>query len=462
MLSARLTKSLGLNVNSPVLIAYRSNERAAHGGSKVSARPDMLLTRQSEATLAPVFHDVEGAAVAARAAARTVAISVHDNIEAVAEIWRGFEQDADCTGFQRLVWHAAWQRNIGDRAGVRPAIAIGRVAGRVVAIVPLAVVPGGVRRLVWHASDLCDYNAPLLAAEFVRLAPRPAYRGLLADVIRAVAAHPGLAFDAVEFTKMPETVGGQPNPFMALPTTLNPSGAHRSSLFGEWDSFYSAKRSSATRRRDRTKRKRLADCGEVRFVEPVDAGEIRDTLTTLMAQKSQAFARMGVPDLFERPGYRDFYLDLAADPENRGFVHVSRLDVGGRPAAVNFGLVSGGAYCHVLASYDNGEVARFGPGAAHLHELIAHAIARGCTVFDFTIGDERYKREWSDEVLALHDYHGAATLKGWAVTLPSILAVRTRRLIKQTPALWRAAVALRSLVARLTRRRAAPAEDAAD
>jgi CelD/BcsL family acetyltransferase involved in cellulose biosynthesis len=248
---------------------------------------------------------------------------------------------------------------------------------------------------------------------------------------------------------------------MALPTTLNPSGAYRTSLFEDWEVFYAAKRSSATRRRDRTKRKRLADCGEIRFVEPADAREIHATLMTLMAQKSQAFAKMGVPDIFAKPGHRAFYLDVAGDPENRGFVHVSRLDVGGRPAAVNFGIVSGGAYCHVLASYDNGEVARFGPGAAHLHELMAHAIGRGCTVFDFTIGDERYKREWSDEVLSLHDYHGAATLKGWAVALPSILAARARRLIKQTPVLWRGAVAVRTLIARLARREA-PVEDATD
>ena len=35
-------------------------------------------------------------------------------------------------------------------------------------LLPLAIEPGSVRRLTWFASDLCDYNAPLLAADFSR------------------------------------------------------------------------------------------------------------------------------------------------------------------------------------------------------------------------------------------------------------------------------------------------------
>ncbi len=53
-----------------------------------------------------------------------------------------------------------------------------------------------------------------------------------------------------------------------------------------WDEFYTAKRSSATRRRDRTKRKRLGEFGEVRFVTPQERGGDRRTLDTLIEQKT--------------------------------------------------------------------------------------------------------------------------------------------------------------------------------
>ena len=42
------------------------------------------------------------------------------------------------------------------------------------------------------------------------------------------------------------------------------------------------------------------------------------------------------------------------------------------------------------------EVAHYGPGALHLRELMAYAIKLGFKRFDFTIGDEPYKHDWSD------------------------------------------------------------------
>jgi CelD/BcsL family acetyltransferase involved in cellulose biosynthesis len=381
-----------------------------------------------------------------------VDVTVHDDLEAVADTWRAFEKVADCTAFQAFVWHATWQKHVGGPGGVRPAIVVGRRGADVVFLVPLAVEPGRfIRRLVWHATDLCDYNAPLLARDFDQEIGGRDFVTLFAEMRRMIATRPGLAFDAVSLTKMPETVGDQPNPFLALATTLNPSGAYSTRLASTWDAFYAEKRSSATRRRDRTKRKRMADLGEVRFVIPDKPGEIITTLESLMEQKSKALEKMGVRDLFARPGYRDFYRDVSTDPAAHGLVHVSRLDVGANPGAVNLGLVFAGAYYHVLASYDAGGVARFGPGAAHLHELMAYAIQRGCHTFDFTIGDEHYKQEWSDRTLGLHDFRSAATQRGWAATLPSAALARAKRIIKHTPFLWRAVSKGRALLGKATR-----------
>src|SRR5204863_8340122 len=126
--------------------------------------------------------------------------------------------------------------------------------------------------------------------------------------------------------------------------------------------FYSAKRSSAWRKRDRWKRKRLGDHGAVALVNAEGGAARAAILRTLFAQKSRFFARLGVPDLFDRPGYADFFLDVATMPAMADKVHISSLTVAGAAAATNFGLVSGGRYYHVLVSYCEGELRRFGPG----------------------------------------------------------------------------------------------------
>jgi CelD/BcsL family acetyltransferase involved in cellulose biosynthesis len=365
--------------------------------------------------------------------------------------------------FQCFDWLSLWHRHVGATGGVKPAVVLGRSRdGALVFLLPLSVSPGLVRRLTFLGDGLCDYNAPLIAPDFASHVTSAQFLSLWKDILARLQRTPQLRHDLVALTKMPETVGSQRNPFLDLEVGLNPSGAYLTHLRGTWEEFYTATRSSATRRRDRTKRKRLAEHGEVRFVDPQDAGEAARTLETLIAQKSRAFARMGVQNLFERPGYRAFFLDLATNPQTRSLVHVSRLDVGAVWAAVNLGLTFRGSYYHVLASYDDGEISRFGPGAAHLRDLLQQAIEKGFSRFDFTIGDERYKLEWSDTIVKLYDHVAAASPRGWPVVFASTAFRRLKRLIKQNPLLWRAFSLMRGAVAKLRGRTARDDDGAAD
>ncbi|HXX25060.1 MAG TPA: GNAT family N-acetyltransferase [Pseudolabrys sp.] len=382
-----------------------------------------------------------------------VSITVHDDLSTVANDWRAFEREADGTIFQAYEWLSTWQRCIGGPHKVRPAIVVGRdAAGSTLFLFPLSVRKTGFgRELRWLGSDLCDYNGPLLAHAFSAMFDEAAAVDLWRAIEQRVQQHPGLGFDSINMTKMPATIGAQPNPLRGLVLAANPSGAYRTALGTDWETFYSEKRSSATRRRDRTKRKRLADFGDVRMVNTA-GDDTRTALDTLMAQKARAFAHMGVANLFANPGYTDFYRALIDDPSTRPLVHISRLDVGLTPAAVNLGLVWRGCYYHLLASYTDGEIMRFGPGAAHLHELMNYAIENGCSVFDFTIGDESYKRDWCGEANTLYDYIAAVTWRGALAVGPMIVKQRVKRWIKQTPIVWNVFSHVRALIGSLARR----------
>jgi CelD/BcsL family acetyltransferase involved in cellulose biosynthesis len=134
----------------------------------------------------------------------------------------------------------------------------------------------------------------------------------------------------------------------------------------------------------------------------------------------------------------------------RGCVHVTRLTVGAKVAAASIGLKCRGCYYLILSSYDAGELSRFGPGRAHLHELLRHAIDEGFQHFDFTVGDEPYKRDWSDLELRLHDYLSATTLRGWVVKMLMVQLRQLKRCIKQSPGLWRAFRKARALAGAIT------------
>lgn len=385
-----------------------------------------------------------------------ISVIVHDDLAAVEQDWRRFEETADCTPFQTFGWLSAWHRHIGTLNRVTPAIVVARRGDDILMLLPLAVQPRGLtRRLSFLGQDLCDYNAPLLAPDFSRVVGPEGFAALWRNIRGVLQATPALRHDTIALEKMPERIGAQANPLLCLDVRLNPSGAYETVLGADWEQFYTAKRSSATRRRDRTKVKRLGELGEVRFVDPEAPQDIAATLDVLIEQKSKSFARMGVPNMFARPGRAAFFRELVAVPPAHRLVHLSRLDVGQTFAAVNLGLIFRDCYYHVLASYDDGEVSRFGPGAAHLRELLRYAIERGLKRFDFTIGDEPYKRDWCETEQHLHDYSAAVTLRGWPSAALSLAWRRIKRAIKQTAPLWNAVVRLRSTIAAL---RKPPAE----
>jgi CelD/BcsL family acetyltransferase involved in cellulose biosynthesis len=391
----------------------------------------------------------------AQSASRSgICLSVHEDLNEVGAQWRSFEQHADHTVFQSFDWLANWQRHIGAVRGTVPAIVIGRAADdEILFILQLAIETGGpVRRLTWLGSQLCDYNAPLLADHFSARVSAERFLLVWRDVMGLLRAHSRFRFDLIDLEKMPESVGEQRNPFIDLGVRAHPSGAYVADLARDWDEFYAAKRSASTRKRERRQLRQLADHGNVCFIDVEDRAEATRTLTTLFEQKSHAFARMGVDDPFLRPGHREFFQAMASDPAMRGLIHVSRLDVGAQIVAASVGLTYRSCYYLILSSYEGGELSRFGPGRAHLHELIRHAIEQGFARFDFTVGDEPYKRDWSDTELTLHDYLTAVTLRGWLVGAVIAQFRRTKRYIKQSPGLWRAFSRARALAGLLSLR----------
>jgi D-aspartate ligase len=403
------------------------------GATPLTARRDAALAFDAAADTAARRADL------ASEASAPLNLSIHEGFDSVEALWRRFERVADCTPYQTFDWLAAWQRRVGVCDRARPVIAVATFAdGEPAFLLPLAVEPSyASRRLCWLGQDLNDYNAPLLAKNFSQRVTVESFLAAWRELLARIRREPALRYDWIELEKMPPQVGGQVNPFCGLASAPNPSGAHATALGSDWKQFYADKRSSATRRRDRTKRKHLSEFGEIGFATGTDASDIMRTLQILMQQKSRQFAQKGIADMFERPGWREFFLDVATNPATRHLVHISRVQIGEHCAAANLGLLFGDAYYHMLASYDDGELSRYGPGALHLRELLAYAIGRGLRRFDFTIGDEPYKREWSDSTVTLWDYRTVAALRGWPAFCRAALLRPLKRFIKQTPWAWR-------------------------
>ena len=157
-----------------------------------------------------------------------LSFAIFGDLDGVESEWRRFEQAADCTAFQTFDWLATWHRHIGRRDGVKPVVVVGTFAGGETAfILPLALSKErGRRRLSWLGQEHCDYNAPLLAPYFLQRISAERFLAVWQTLRDEMQRDPQWRHDWIAFEKMPQTVGGQINPFTALNVTLNASGAH--------------------------------------------------------------------------------------------------------------------------------------------------------------------------------------------------------------------------------------------
>jgi CelD/BcsL family acetyltransferase involved in cellulose biosynthesis len=107
---------------------------------------------------------------------------------------------------------------------------------------PLAIDGRGLtRRLTWLGQELADYGAPLLAVRFAQSIGSERFGQVWQDVLERLRRRQCFAFDVIHLEKMPETVGGQSNPFIGLDVMPNPNGAYLMHLSGDWGTFYASK-----------------------------------------------------------------------------------------------------------------------------------------------------------------------------------------------------------------------------
>ncbi len=198
----------------------------------------MSATQTAPALLDPMLRDTVSAA--SRPGRRVIAqpvrvsLSIADDLAGLADEWQAFEQEADCTVFQAFAWQSAWMKYVAPHQMVTPAIVIGRdPAGALLFILPLAVEKQALcRSLIWLSTDLSDYNAPLLAKDFADRVGSENFPSIWRDILAILRRDARFSPDAVILEKMPEAVGAQPNPFMALSVIECPNGAHLTRLFG--------------------------------------------------------------------------------------------------------------------------------------------------------------------------------------------------------------------------------------
>ena len=140
--------------------------------------------------------------------------------------------------------------------------------------------------------------------------------------------------------------------------------------------------------------------------------------------------------------FGDLFTSALKEPEPRFFL--SGLEVGGKLRAVaGYSRTAERVICD-FASFAEDELYAASPGEFLFFYDIEQASASGVKIFDFSVGDEPYKRAWCEIETWQFDVFVPLTAKGHAAAAIRRTKARTKSFVKNNPTAWRLARLLRA------------------
>ena len=331
------------------------------------------------------------------------------------QIWRRFEADCDHWVFQCYDWLAHWQREIGcKQLLIQPLVLVVTDRDELVALFPFGIrSAAGIRILEFLGGGQADYNAPLI---------RPDH--LLVDRVRAIwsAVEKELPqHDVRSFVRLIADLNHSVNPWPAILCAVSISSAYSARLPSTITAF-DEKLSARSRADSKRQLKRLSSLGELKFYFAESDAEHRNIVEALITQKRRRYHETGVRDTLSSKETQNFYLGLSGQLGEKGRIQVSALSLNGEILATHWGAISGGRYYWLMPAYISGKWEKFSAGRLLLEHNMRWAIDHGVKVFDFTTGDEAYKKSWCDKYTFIYEHLDYFSMMG-------MIFVRVQRII---------------------------------
>lgn len=125
----------------------------------------------------------------------------------------------------------------------------------------------------------------------------------------------------------------------------------------------------------------------------VSAPQIDEAMAAMYELHSKRWQRRGRAGYFAEDAMRACHREIAHGFARRGWLRLHQLRLDGQIRAVSYCFRFGKSVMYHNGGFDL-ELSRYSPGMVLMSYAIEQAIGEGAREFDFTRGDETYKRDW--------------------------------------------------------------------
>ena len=135
--------------------------------------------------------------------------------------------------------------------------------------------------------------------------------------------------------------------------------------------------------------------GRLEYRDLTSAADIDPYLDQFFAQHTARWRMTNAPSLFLDGANRDFYRELMSRLDGTSWLLFTAIEFEARPIAFHYGFDYNDGLLYYKPSFDPA-VAAWSPGLVLVRHLIQRALQCGRRELDFTIGDEAFKRRFTN------------------------------------------------------------------
>jgi CelD/BcsL family acetyltransferase involved in cellulose biosynthesis len=244
--------------------------------------------------------------------------------------------------------------------------------------------------------------------------------------------------DLISLERLLPDLDGIANPLAMLPSFPSPNLALAVDLEGGFDALLSRASGKRKRKKHRSQTRKFEAVGAFRRVEARTPEEVDRLLDDFLEMKEVRFAKMGIANVFGDRQVRDFFRALFTDAltEKKPTFLLHGLDVAGKLRAVTGSSRCGKRLICEFGAIADDDLAFASPGDFLFFDNILEACELGYEVYDFSVGDEPYKRLWCDIEVQHFEVLAPLTLKGHALAAAMRQGARAKAFIKNNPTVW--------------------------
>jgi len=312
--------------------------------------------------------------------------------------WQNFEIKSNSYCFQSYEWIENYKNNFThNNKKYSLCVIVVLIKSKILCILPLEIEKrANVKILKWVGDKHFDYMAPILSEDFNL--NKENFIQLWKEINNLLPR-----IDLTYFSKQPEFINNIQNPFVVFLRNYKDSNTRNIFLPNTWKEYTTAILKKNFYIQNLRKKKLLKKLGNVKFRIINNKNEKKEYIEKLIEQKNVRLSSKGVKNFFNQEDL-NFYKNFEKKELKEIKTHISALSLNDELIAIHWGVIYKKRFYYLLLSMKEENLRKYSPGRLLISLLIRWSIAKKLKIFDFTLGDEEYKKSWSNRFSTLHNH----------------------------------------------------------